>query len=103
MKLTLTIPILAGLLGMTGCSTLLSTDAFTNDGEAMVDPHLAGAWTNEDDTIFIRLNWTLYDVTYLDNGKDATKFTGRLVKVGDALLLDLSRVTDDPFVLPLHF
>ena len=47
MKLTLTIPILAGLLGMTGCTTLLSTNSFTLEEEVIVDPHLPGTWVNE--------------------------------------------------------
>ena len=104
MKLTLTIPILAGLLSMTGCATLLSINPFANAEDAIVDPHLAGVWNNEEnDTILIRLDGKSYDVTYLDDGKDAVRFTGRLIKVGEALLLDLSRHTDDPFVLALHF
>lgn len=104
MKLTLTIPILAGLLTMTGCATLFSTNPFVNDDEAIVDPHLAGIWTNnENDTVIIRQSGKSYDVTYVDNGKDAIQFAGRLTKVGDALLLDLSRHTNDDFVLPLHF
>lgn len=104
MKLTLTIPILAGLLTMTGCATLVSTNPFVNDDESMVDPHLAGTWSNdENDTILIRQNGRGYEVTYIDNGREATRFAARLVKIGDALLLDLSRDTDDPFVLALHF
>ncbi len=103
MKLTLTIPILAGMLGMTGCTTLLSTNSFTVEEEAITDPYLPGTFVNsEKDTILIRQNGKKYDVTYLD-GKDAVKFNGRLVKAGDALLLDLSQDTDEPFVLALHF
>lgn len=103
MKLTLTIPILAGLLSMTGCATLFSTDAFVKDEEAIVDPYLAGTWTNEGDTLVVRLDGRVYDVTYLDRGNEPVRFTGRMTRIGEALLLDLARVTDDPFVMPLHF
>jgi len=103
MKLTLTIPILAGMLGMTGCTTLLSTNSFTLEEEAITDPSLPGTWVHEKDTILIRQNGKGYDVTYFDGGKDTVKFTGRLVKAGDALLLDLQQDTDDAFVLALHF
>jgi hypothetical protein len=103
MKLTLSIPLLASLIGMTGCATLLSTDAFVTQEEAMVDPHLAGTWTKDGDTIVIRLNGRTYNIMYIEDSKEAIGFTGRLVRVGDALPLDVARATDDPFVLALHF
>jgi hypothetical protein len=102
MKLTLTIPLVAALFATTGCTTLLTTNAFVAEEEALVDPHLAGIWTNDGDTLLIRLNGKAYEITYLDKGKDATKFAARLVRVGDAMLLDLSRDSDDPFVMSLH-
>jgi hypothetical protein len=103
MKLTLTISLAAALFATTGCTTLLSTNAFVAEEEALVDPHLAGTWTNDGDTILIRPNGKAYEITYVDKGKDAMKFVARLVKVGDAMLLDLSRDSDDPFVMALHF
>jgi hypothetical protein len=103
MKLTLTIPILAGLLTMTGCATLLSTNPFVAEEEAIVDALLAGTWTNGEDTALIAVHGKKYDVTYVDSGKEAIRFTGRLVRVGEALVLDLARDTDDPLVLALHF
>jgi hypothetical protein len=103
MKLTLTIPLVAALFATTGCTTLLSTNGFVAEEEALIDPHLAGTWTNEDDTLLIRQNGKAYEITYVDKGKDAIKFAGRLVKIGDALLFDLSRDSDDPFVMSLHF
>jgi hypothetical protein len=103
MKLKLTIPLAAALLATTGCTTLLSTNGFVAEEEALVDPHLAGTWTNDGDTILIRLNGKAYEITYLDKGKDAIRFGARLVKVGDAMLLDLSRDSEDPFVMTLHF
>ena len=103
MKLTLTISLVAALFATTGCTTLLSTNGFVAEEEASVDPHLAGTWAHEDDTILIRQNGKTYEITYLDKGKDALKFGARLVRVGDAMLLDLSRDSEDPFVTALHF
>ena len=103
MKLTLTIPLAAALFATTGCTTLLTTNGFVAEEEAVVDPHLVGTWTNDGDTILIRLNGKAYELTYLDKGKEAIKFDGRLVKVGDAMVLDVSRDSDDPFMMKLHF
>ena len=102
MKLTLTIPLLAAAFATTGCTTLLSTHPFVAEEDTIVDPLLPGTWTDGDDTVLIRLNGKAYEITFVD-GKDAVKFSARLVKVGDAMLLDLSRDSDDPFVMGLHF
>ena len=103
MKLTLTISLAAALFATTGCATLLTTNGFVAEEEALLDPHLAGTWTNDGDTILIRQNRTSYEITYVDKGKDAIKFTARLVRIADAMLLDLTRDSDDPFTMPLHF
>jgi hypothetical protein len=103
MKLTLTIPLLAALFATTGCTTLLSTQPIVAEEDTIVDPLLPGTWTDGDDTVIIRLTGKAYEITYLDDGKDAVKFAARLVKAGDAMLLDVSRDSDDPFVMGLHF
>ena len=90
----------AGL--MSGCSDLLSLNEFVAEEEAVMDPALLGVWTHDDATFAIQRKGNSYNIRYLEKGAPALHFDGRLVKAGEAKLLDIVEVSEDPFVLPLH-
>src|SRR5436190_1702320 len=100
MKPILTIPLAAAML-LTGCTSLVSLNPFFTDEEAVADPALAGVWTREDTTFAIKLEDKTYSITYIEKST-AMKFEARMIRVGDAKLLDLVPVNDDPFVVPVH-
>jgi hypothetical protein len=94
---------LAGLLGMTGCSSLVSIAPAVGENEAVINPGLLGIWTSDDgkETYVIRRENNEYAITYLERST-ANRFRGRLFHAGNAELLDLVLDTDDPFQLQLH-
>ena len=94
---------LAGLLGMTGCSSLVSLAPAVGENEAVIDPALSGIWTSDDgkETYVIRRENNEYAITYLEKST-ANRFRGRLFRAGNAELLDLVSDTDDPFQLQVH-
>ncbi len=96
---------LAGVLIMTGCSSVVSLQPFVSEKEAITDPALPGTWTDDEgkDTYVVRQSGDAYAITYVEKSGAAYKFNGRLWKCGDAMLLDLVSTTEAPFHLPVHF
>jgi|ERR1700733_640751 len=96
--------LLAGVITLTGCSTLVSLNPFVTDKEAVMDPALLGTWTNEDgtDTYRISQDGEDYAIRYLSGSSDAYQFKARLMVAGDIKLLDLFSANEDAWQLPVH-
>ena len=93
----------AGTLMCTGCSELISLHPFVSDKEAVQDARLLGVWVDEDDTYQVRQDGNGYLINYTE--KKATnvyKLKAKMLKVGDARILDLTPVEEDPFRLAVH-
>ena len=93
----------AGTLMCTGCSELISLHPFVSDKEAVQDARLLGVWVDEDDTYLVRQDGNGYRIDYTE--KKATnvyKLKARMFKVGDARILDLTPVEEDPFRVAVH-
>jgi hypothetical protein len=95
--------ILAGTLALTGCSSLVSLNPFVTDKEAVMDPALLGAWTNQEgtDTYSVTQSGAGYDIRY-SSGSDVYLFKANLMTAGDVKLLDLVSASEDVWQLPLH-
>jgi hypothetical protein len=96
---------LAGMILMTGCSSIVSLQPLVAEKDATTDPGLPGTWMDAEgkDTFIIRRNGAAYAFTYIEKSGTAYKFDGRLWKIGDTLLLDLVTTNEAPFHLPVHF
>lgn len=96
---------LAGLMMMTGCSSMVSLQPFVSEKEAIKDPALPGTWTDDEgkDTYVVGQAGDGYTITYVEKSGTTYKFNGRLWKFGDALLLDLVSTSEAPFHIPVHF
>ena len=106
MKLTSMLLALAGALILTGCDSpaLLSLEPVVTDKEAVFDPTLLGVWAlsqDKDLCIFRRDGETGYTITYVSGG-DARQFTARLLRIGEASVLDLTPESSDDFQIAGH-
>src|SRR5580658_6386054 len=95
--------LLAGVITLTGCSTLVSLNPFVTDKEAVMDPALLGTWTNAEgtDTYSISQDGAGYAIRY-SSGSDVYLFKAQLMVSGDVKLLDLVSANEDAWQLPLH-
>jgi len=92
----------ASAVTLTGCSDLVSLNPFVTDKEAVTDPSLVGTWKAPDGALaIIQQADSAYDITYTAD-KDTAKFEGRLIKTGNADILDLVIESDDAFQVPAH-
>ena len=102
MKLT-QLAVIAATLAFTGCSDMVSLHPFVAEQEAVVDSRLTGVWFEEDDMYVIRQADKGYSITYSDRkGSKAYKLEALMIKVGDALILDLTPAEEDAFQVPAH-
>ncbi len=94
---------LAGLLAMTGCSSLVSIAPAAGESDAVLDPALLGIWTSDGgkETYVIRQENQEYAIAYLEKST-TSRFRGRLIRAGNAELLDLVSASEDPLQLPVH-
>jgi len=94
---------LAGAVAMTGCSSLVFLNPFVTDPDAVLDPALAGVWSsdNGDATYVIRQDGRGYAITCVEKS-EAIRFQAKLMKAGEAELLDLMPAEDNAFQLPVH-
>ena len=94
---------LAGTLLFTGCSDLISLHAFVTDKEAALDPRLVGVWAGEDDLYIVRQDGNGYTISHADKSASTVyKLKARMLKVGEARILDLTPFEEDPFQVPAH-
>jgi len=89
---------------MTGCSSLVSLNPFVTDKDAVLDNALAGMWSGDHDgeIYTIRQEGAGYVIAYMDQSSQVIQFQARLMKAGEAELLDLVSTNEDPFQLPVH-
>lgn len=95
---------LAGAVGLTGCSSLVSLDPFVAEDQTAGDPNLTGLWQAGDkDVVWIRQNGSAYSIRFFGDDKDVSiGFEGHLLRVGDAELMDLIATGDSTFNIPTH-
>ena len=94
----------AGAALMSGCSSLVSLNPFVSDEEAVISPLLTGVWnTGENDgLVVIRQSGTHYTILYAEDNSKTLQFEGRLIRAGEAELLDLVPNVDNGFSIPVH-
>lgn len=98
---------LAGAVLLSGCSSLISLDPFVTEDRAAGDPNLVGLWqgtgNSEKDLIAIRQSGSAYTIRYFGDDKEmALGFDARLMRVGDAELLDIVSSSENAFTIPAH-
>jgi hypothetical protein len=97
---------LTGAAVLTGCSSLISLNPFVTDAQAISDPALVGTWKGTDDDgpdrVTIQQKGSIYTIHYSDGKSGTADFEGRLVRVGDAELMDIISTGDDAFSVNVH-
>jgi len=98
---------LAGAAMLTGCSSLVSLDPFVTADQAASDPNLTGLWQaaggDDKDLMLVRQKGSAFTVRYFGNDNEACLgLEGRLLRVGDAELMDLVSTDKNGFSLPVH-
>ena len=95
--------VVAGAIFCAGCaSPVVALRPFVADREAAIDPALAGSWAKDgDEPILVRLDGARYRIAVFEKN-EVVWFHARLLRTGNAEILDL--VIDDPsaFALPAH-
>ncbi len=98
--------VFAALL-LTGCGDLLSVEGLANKGNTVFDPTLVGAWNSGDAVIIVQAgDDQSYGIHWLGaEGKETpeiVRMEGRLVKLGDQRILDLTAADPGAFAIPCH-
>ena len=96
--------VVAGTLMCTGCSEMISLHPFVADGEAVQDARLPGVWLDGDDSMYVvRQNGNGYIISQSDKSSPAIyKLKAKMLKVGDARILDLTPADEDAFQIAAH-
>ena len=102
MKLSQLVLTAAGLMMCTGCSEMVSLHALVGDPEAIFDARLTGVWTLDDDVYIVRQDGNGYNISCLDKNSAPYKLKAKLLKAGDAGILDLTPASDDAFRIAAH-
>jgi hypothetical protein len=102
-------PVFAAVL-LTGCGDLPSVEGLANKGNTVFDPALVGAWNSGDAVVIVQAgNDQRYRIHWL-GAEDAegpetprlVRMEGRLVKIGDQRILDLTASNPGAFAIPCH-
>ena len=94
---------LAGTLMCTGCSELVGLHPFVTDKEAALDARLLGVWVDDDDLYMVRQDGNGYTIGYSDKKSAAIyKLNAKMLKVGEARILDLTPAEVDAFRIAAH-
>lgn len=98
--------VFAALL-LTGCGDLLSVQGLADKGNTVFDPTLVGAWNSGDAVIIVQAgDDQSYAIHWL--GAEGTetpqivRMEGRLFKIGDQRMLDLTAADPGAFAIPCH-
>jgi hypothetical protein len=99
-------PVFATVL-LTGCGDLSSVEGLANKDNIVFDPALVGAWTSGDAVVIVqkgddqsyRIHWLGAEFT---DTPRIVRMEGRLAKLGDQRILDLSASNPGAFVVPCH-
>ena len=104
MRIPLLLLAAAGTLMCTGCSDFVSLRPFVTDKDAVQDARLLGVWVDEDGEVYtVSQDGNGYAIGYSEK-KASTVYhlTGKMLKAGDARILDLTPVEEDAFRIPVH-
>jgi hypothetical protein len=92
---------------LTGCGDLPSVEALANKGNTVFDPALVGAWNAGDAVVIVQAgDEQSYRIHWL--GAEGTEtprivgMEGRLAKIGDQRILDLTTSDPGAFAIPCH-
>jgi hypothetical protein len=104
MRISQVVLALAGTLMCTGCSEMISLHPFVVDGDAVQDAHLPGVWLDGGDPMYIvRPDGNGYTISQSDKSSPAVyKLKAKMLKVGDARILDLTPAEEDAFQIAAH-
>ena len=104
MRISQVVLALAGTLMCTGCSEMISLHPFVADGDAIQDARLPGVWLDGDNPMYIvRLDGNGYTISQSDKSSAAVyKLKGKMLKVGDARIVDLTPADEDAFQIAAH-
>jgi hypothetical protein len=97
--------LLAGTLLLTGCGDLLSLEPLATKENTVFDSALPGTWTDNQDTLcVVRAANPVYHIVWINagDGGDETRLEGRLVKMGEERVLDVSGVDPGAFSVAAH-
>jgi hypothetical protein len=101
---------------LTGCGDLPSVEALANKGNTVFDPALIGAWNSGDAVVIVQAgtdvqagNAQSYRIHWLGaedaEGPETPRMVGmegRLAKIGDQRILDLTSSDPGAFAIPCH-
>jgi hypothetical protein len=106
----ITVVFAAGL--MTGCGDLQSLEGLANKDNTIFDPALVGAWNSDDAVVIVQSadvqpgDDFSYRISWLGaEGTDApqiVRMQGRLARIGDQRILDLTASDAGAFTIPCH-
>jgi hypothetical protein len=104
MRISQVVLALAGTLMCTGCSEMISLHPFVADGEAVQDARLPGVWLDGEDPMYIvRPDGNGYSISLSDKSSPAVyKLKGKMLRVGDARIVDLTPAEEDAFQIAAH-
>ena len=103
MKISQLVLALAGTLMCTGCSDLISLHPFVTDKEAARDARLPGVWVGDDGLYTVTAEGNGYAISRTEKKLGAVyKLKAKLLKVGEATILDLMAEDEDPFQVAVH-
>jgi hypothetical protein len=101
-------PVFAAVL-LTGCGDLPSVEGVANQENTVFDPALVGDWSSGDAVVIVqkadedsyRIHWlgTYYGSTETPR---IVRMDGRLAKIGDQRILDLTASNPGAFAIPCH-
>jgi hypothetical protein len=97
--------LVAGTLLLTGCGDLMSLEPLATKENTVFDSALPGTWTDNQDTLcVVRAANPAYNIVWINTGDggDETRLQGRLVKVGEERVLDVSAVDPGAFSVAAH-
>ena len=97
--------LVAGMFLLTGCGDLLSLEPLATKENAVFDSALPGTWTDNQDTLcVVRAANPVYRIVWISagDGRDETRLEGRLVRMGEERVLDVSGVDPGAFSVAAH-
>lgn len=99
-------PVFAAVL-LTGCGNLPSVEALANQGNTVFDPALVGAWNSGDAVVIVQeADDQSYRIHWLGAEDQETPqlvpMEGRLVRIGDQRILDLTASNPGAFAIACH-
>jgi hypothetical protein len=93
----------AAIVTCTGCSELVGLRPFVSDQDAVTDARLPGIWVDGDDTYVVTVDGSGYKISITEKGSSTVyKLTAKMLKVGEARILDLTPADEDAFQVAVH-